>query len=119
MLTVADRLYELGFKVMSASCFSNPVQDSIYEYRITLEVEFKIRYWESILGELPKGWKYYTETSSLDCFPISILAYCEVYIWLGFETVEERVKQIIDELVSYLDTRDKVALGAIMLLSDS
>lgn len=119
MRPVADRLYELGFKVMSTYCFTHPVQDSLYEHRITAEVEFKTRYWESILGDLPTGWRYYTETSSLDHLQISLLAYSEVYVCLGFESVEERINQIITELVAYLDTRDKTAIEAIMLLSNS
>jgi hypothetical protein len=118
MIPVANRLYDLGFKVMSASVFSQQVQGSLYDYRITAEVEFKQQYWESILGELPTRWRYYTETSSLDHFPISVLSYCEVYVWLGFESVEQRIEQIIGDLVSYLDTRDKAALQAIMILSD-
>ncbi len=111
-----DRLYSLGFDVMSASCFTHPVQDSLYEHRIIMDVEFKKQYLESILGDLPTGWHYYTETVTSDHYPISILAYNEIFVWLGFISVDERIKQIVTEFEAYLDTRDKAALEAIMLL---
>jgi hypothetical protein len=116
MRPVADRLYELGFEVMSASCFTYPEQQSIYEHRISLRVEFKNQYpIKTILGDLATGWKYYTQIVGTD-WPISILGYCKVYVLTEYETVEERIKLIVAELAAYLDTRDKVALRSIMML---
>lgn len=118
MRPVADALYDLDcFELLSASCFTTPVQDSLYEHRITLEVEFKNPYPIKILGDLPSGWKYYTEIVGTD-WKISVLAYIEIYVWLGFETITQRINQIVTEMVDYLGTRDKAALCAIMLLID-
>lgn len=115
---LADKLYSLGFDLLSAACFTHPVEGSIYEHSIIVDIEFNRQYIPTILGDLPAGWRYYLETVSEDHWPISALAYGETYVWLGFETVEERIKQIVTGFVEYLDTRDKVALGAIMMLSD-
>lgn len=118
MRPLADGLYDLGFELLSASCFTYPVKQSVYEHRITLEVELKKQYpIMKILRDLPTGWKYYTEVVGTD-WPISVLAYIETYMWPINETVEKRISQIVMELVEYLDTRDKAALGAIMMLMD-
>jgi hypothetical protein len=117
MRPVADALYDLGFELLSSSCFTTPVHESIYEHRITLEVELKRQYPMLVLGEIPVGWKYYTEVSGAD-WPISVLAYIETYVCTEYKTVEERIKQIVTEFADYLGTIDKAALCAIMMLID-
>jgi hypothetical protein len=118
MRPVVDGLYDLGFELLSASCFTYPVKQSVYEHRITLEVEFRKQYPMLALGEIPVGWKYYTETGTDDHWPLSILAYIETYMRPVYETVEERINQIVTEFADYLGTRDKVALQSIMMLMD-
>lgn len=115
---IADRLFLLGFDVMSAGCFTHPVQDSIYEHRITIDIEFRRQYLTSILGDLPAGWKWWTETITADRTPLSVLAYSEVYVWLGFETIADRITQIVTGFEEYLDRIDNEAFGAIMLLAN-
>ncbi len=115
---IADRLHNLSFELMSAGCFTHPVADSLYEHRITIDIEFKRQYLISILGDLPAGWKWYTETVTPDHTPLSVIVYSEVYVWLGFETVNQRIKQIVTAFEEYLDRIYKTAFGAIMLLAD-
>lgn len=118
MRPVVDALFDLGFEILSSSCFTTPMNVSIYERRITLEIEFKYQYpIMEILRDLPTGWKYYTEVVGAD-WPISVLAYIETYTWPAYETAEKRINQIVTELVDYLGTRDKDALQSIMMLMD-
>lgn len=84
-----------------------------------MDIEFKRQYSEFILGGLPVGWKYYLETISSDYWQISTLAFIERYIYLGFNPIEQRVQQITAEFIKYLDTRDRTALGSIMMLADN
>jgi hypothetical protein len=116
---LVDKLFNLGFDLLSIACLTHPVQGSLYEHTIIVDIEFKRQYISTILGDLPVGWKYYLETVTDDHWPISALAYGETYVWFGFETIEERIEQIVAGFVEYLDTRDKEALGAIMLLTDN
>jgi hypothetical protein len=117
MRPVVDALFDLGFEILSSSCFTYPVKQSVYEHRITLQIEFRKQYPMLALGDVSVGWKYYTEVVGAD-WPISVLAYVETYMWPAYETAEKRIAQIVTEMVEYLDTRDKVALGAIMMLLD-
>jgi len=84
-----------------------------------MDVEFKRQYFSTVLGDLPTNWTFYTETVTDDHWPVMILGYSESYVWLGFETVEERVQQIVTEFIRYLNTRDRTGLAAIMMLSDN
>lgn len=116
MRGVADKLYSLGFGLLSVACFVYPVQNSIYEHKIIIDIEFKKDYPDTLLGDLGIGWKWYHQTITDDHWPLMALAYSETFVWLGFISVEERVKEIVTAFEAYLDTRDKTALGAIMLL---
>lgn len=117
MRGIVDRLYYLGFDMLSASCFSHPVDGSLYGYSIVMDVVFKKEFSTFLLGDLPVGWVWYTETITDDHMPLMALGYSEIYMWLGVETVEQRIKQITEEFESFLDTRDKLALEAIRLLT--
>lgn len=74
---------------------------------------------ETLLPELPKGWKWYTQTVTDDHLPLSVLGYSEQFVWLGFQSIEQRVQEITAEFLAYLDTLDKPVLAAVMLLMDS
>lgn len=118
MRGIADRLYALELDPMSAAWFTHPIQDSLYEHGITIDIDFKYQFAPVILGDLPTGWAMYTETVTPDHLPVMVLIYSERYVWLGFETVEQRVQEIIKEFEEYLDTRDKDALIALRLLTE-
>ena len=119
MCGIADRLHSLGLELMSAGCFTHPVKDSFYEHKIIIDIEFKRQYPTTILGGLPTGWVWYTQTVSSDHLSLMALSYSETYVWLG-ETVEERIKQITEEFETYLDTMiDKDGFKAVLTLMDS
>lgn len=116
---VVDELYVLSIDVMSASWFSFSIKESYYEHRITAFVELAHAYQTTLLGDLPSGWIWYTETVTGDHLPLSCLGYNEVFAWIGEITVEERIGQIVSEMVAYLRTRDPVGIRAVLLLSGS
>ena len=117
MRGIADKMHFLGLDLLSACCFVYPVQESIYEHTIIVDIELKHQYPTMIL-DLPSGWKWYTQTATPDHWPLCAISYSETYVWLGFQSVEDRVQEIITGFEDYLSTKDKTALGAIMLLSD-
>lgn len=116
---IADRLYALEIEPLSAAHFVYPVQDSIYEHTIIIDIELKRTYPETLLPALPKNWKWYTQTVTGDQLNLSVLGYSEQFVWVGFQTVEERIKQITKEFINYLDTHDLEAFKAILTLMDS
>jgi ATP adenylyltransferase/5',5'''-P-1,P-4-tetraphosphate phosphorylase II len=116
MRGIADRLHSLGFELLSASCFKYPVKESLYEHTIIIDIEFRSQFSTIILGDLSTGWKWYTEVAGVG-WPMMALSYSERFLWLGFISVEQRIKEITDEFETYLDTRDKEALGALRLLT--
>lgn len=119
MRGVADKLHSLRFELLSAASFKYPVQGSAYEHTIIIDIELKRTYPETLLPTLQDGWKWYTQTVTDDHLPLSALGYSEQFVWVGFESVEERVEQITAEFIAYLDTRDPEAFKAILTLMDS
>ena len=119
MRGVADKLYSLlGNELLSASCFVYPVDGSIYEHTIIIDLEFRRQISTMLLGDFPTGWVWYTQTVTDDHLPLMVLGYSETYVWSGVFTIEDRVQQIIKEFEAHLDTRDIEAVRAIMLLSE-
>lgn len=115
MRGIADRLHRLSFEMLSARCFKHPVTESLYEHTIIVDIEFRHEYSTTILWDMPKGWKWFTEVAGIG-WPMMALSYSETFICLGFLSVEERIKEITDEFEAYLDTLDNDALRAIRLL---
>lgn len=119
---IADRLYSLGLDIMSAAYFTYTRENSIYEHSIIIDIEFQREYQYpiTILGDLPTGWKFYTETVTEDHIPLLVLGYSETFVWSGVQTVDERVMQIIKDFEAHLDTSyDPKAVKAILMLMDS
>ena len=104
---LADRLYSLGIEPLCVAHFTQLVNGSDCKYIINVHIELKHSYPLDILGDsLPIKWRWYNETISSDRTPlvIPILAYYETYCYDGIKSVDDRVKEIIDEFVQYLDT---------------
>lgn len=102
---LADRLYELGIEPLSVGHFTQNVVGSTNKYIINVQIELRHSYPIDILGSLPIKWRLYTETISSDSTPLAIpvLAYYETYLYDGVKTVDDRVKEIVDGFVEYLD----------------
>lgn len=109
----------LGIELLSSACFVYPVQNSIYEHTIIIDMELKRIYRKTLLPELPKGWKWYTQTVTDDHLSLFVLGYSEQFVWLGFQSIKQRVQEITAEFLAYLDNRNKTVLAAVMLLMDS
>lgn len=113
---IADKMHSLGLELLSAAWFVCPVQDSTYEHTIIIDIELQRTSPETLLPTLPKNWKWYTQTVTGEHLHLSVLGYSEQFVFLGVETIKERIKQIIDKFISYLDTRDPESFRAILTL---
>lgn len=109
-------MHSLGIELLSAAYFTYPVENSIYEHTIIIDIELKRDYPTLLLGELLKGWKWYTQTVTDDHWPLLVLGYSETFVWSVVLTVEDRVQQIIKAFEDYLGTRDPKAVRAILML---
>lgn len=117
--TLADKLYEMGIEPLSVAQFTQNVVGSQDRYIINVNIELRHSYPLGILGDLPIKWMYYTETCSSDSTPLAIpvLAYYETYCYYKVKTVDDRVQEIIDEFVQYLDTTcDSQATKSVLTL---
>ena len=115
---IADKLYSLGIEPLSVAHFTNPVTGSAYEYYIHICIELRKGYPIDILGEVPTGWQFFTETISSDHTPLSllVLGYTETYVWNGVLTVEDRVQEIIKQFEDYLTTFDPQSVRSVITL---
>lgn len=111
--SIALKLYHLGLEPLSAGCFTTPIPESLYEHRITFDIEFRHEI-PPVLA-LPNGWNHYTEIVGTD-FQISAIGYSETFVFLGTETVSERCHQIANDFTIYLSSLDSDALEAIRTL---
>jgi hypothetical protein len=102
---LADKLYSMGIEPLSVGHFTQLVNGSTNKYIINVQLELRHSYPIDMLGSLPIKWRVYKETCSSDRTPlmIPILAYYETYCYDGVMTVDNRVQEIIDEFVQYLD----------------
>lgn len=104
--TLADTLHSMGIELLGVGHFTQKVVGSQDKYIINVIVELRHSYQIEILGTFPMKWRVYTETCSDDRtkLVIPILAYYETYCYDGVKSVDERVQEIIDGFVQYLDT---------------
>jgi hypothetical protein len=102
---LADTLFELSVEPFSVGHFTYPVVGSENRYVINIFVELQPNYTINILSELPIQWRIYTETYSSDRtkLVIPILAYYENYCYDGIKTVDDRVQEVVDEFIEYLN----------------
>lgn len=119
MVKIVDSLYSMGIVPMVALWTAvelGEVED--YEYLVSLRIDISERISEAILGELPKGWRYYWETITPDRSELHMLAFTEHWYNFGFdgESVDGRIEELIKEFEEYLDTRDADAVKALLLL---
>jgi len=118
MIGIADRLYAMGIVPMTAIWTATELGEvKDYEYLLSVKVDISERISEAVLGELPVGWRYYWNTVSPDRSELHMLAYTERWYNFGFDSVVDRVEELIKEFESYLDTRDSEAVKALLLLT--
>lgn len=85
---------------------------------VQAEVNFRCIYPDVLLQDLPSGW-YWTDYITIDSQAIcSCLSYESEYVDTGM-SLEEFVNGVINDLLGYLETRDKDGLRSILLLSNS
>lgn len=85
----------LGNELLSASCFVYPLDGSIYEHTIIIDLKFRCQISTLLLGDLPTGWKWYTQTATDDHLLLLVLGYSVTYVWSEVLTAEDRIQQII------------------------
>lgn len=118
MIGIADKLFAMGIVPMTAIWTATELGEvKDYEYLLSVKVDISERISEAILGELPIGWRYYWNTVSPDRSELHMLAYTERWYNFGFDSVVDRVEELIKEFESYLDTRDSEAVKALLLLT--
>lgn len=102
---LADKLYELCIEPLGVGHFTQLVNGSEDKYIINVIAELQPRYTLNMLSELPIPWRIYTETYSSDRTPLAVpvLAYYETYCYDGIKTVDDRVTEVIDEFIQYLE----------------
>jgi hypothetical protein len=81
-----------------------------------MEIEFQGMYDTTLLQDLPTDWEWCNIELADSEIIVCSLRFLENYVRLGFNTVTDRVTQIKDEFLSYLSTRDKNGLSAVMTL---
>ena len=113
MLPVALKADSLGLQVASAFCLTETHKHST---SVEADVYFKCIYPELLLQDLPTGW-YWTDCISIEGKAIcACIAYEAEYVDTG---AMECIEGVINDLLDYLDTKDKNGLRALMLLHDS
>jgi|GEM_PF-3852244 len=116
MLPVALKVDSIGLQVASAFCSTDTHN---HHTLVEAGVYFKCLYPEMLLQDLPSGW-YWTDYITLEHKAIcSCLSYEAAYVDTGAMSLVQTIESVIDDLICYLDARDKDGLRAIMLLSDS
>lgn len=101
---LADTLYSMGIDLFGVAHFTQKVNGS-ENYIINVIVELKSISQIELLDRLLPKWKIHTETYSEDRTPLAvpILAYYETYHYDGVRSVDNRVQEIIDGFVLYLE----------------
>ncbi len=118
MVRIVSKLYALGISPLSAIYTATEMSDwEGYEYLLSIKIDIGKRISEAILGELPPDWQYFWNTVSPDKTELHLIAYTEKWFNLGFETVGERIGELINEFESFLDIRDIEATKALILLT--
>lgn len=120
--TLADKLFELSIEPFSVGHYTQLVVGSKDRYIINVCIELRHSYPINILSDLPIKWRIYTETGSDDRtkLVIPILAYYETYHYDGVKSVDNRVQEVIDEFVQYLNyTYNAEAIKAVITLTYS
>ncbi|WP_238900048.1 hypothetical protein [Clostridium sp. YIM B02500] len=116
---LADRLFEIGIELLGVAHFTQLVNGSKNKYIINIHIELRHSYQIEILGRLPIKWRLYKETTSDDHTPlvVPVLAYYETYCCDGVKSVDDRVQEVVDEFVQYLNnTYDADAIQSVTML---
>lgn len=119
MLPVALKVDSIGLQVASAFCLTETHREPYKHTLVEAVVYFKHIYPEVLLQDFPSGW-YLTDYITLEHKAIcSCIVYESEYVDTGAMSLDRTVESVINDLLDYLDTKDKAGLRAIMLLSDS
>ncbi|WP_411680980.1 hypothetical protein [Clostridium thailandense] len=119
ILPTVLKVDSLGLQVASAFCLAETHKTPYKHTLIEAGVYFKCLYPEMLLQDLPSGW-YWTDYITLEHKAIcSSIVYNAEYVDTGAMSLDKTVEGVINDLLDYLDTKDKNGLRAIMLLSDS
>lgn len=111
MLPVALIADSLGLQVASAFCLKNKYN------QVEAGVYFKCTYPDVLLQDLPSSW-YWTDYITIDNRAIcSCLSYEADYV--DSERLEEFIDGVINDLIEYLNTRDKNGLKAVLTLLEA
>lgn len=118
---IADSMYDLMDDIgpLSVAHFITPIIGESNKYYINVYIDLPKDYPIKILGDLPIGWVIHTETVSEDRLSLLVIGYNETFIYEWGKTVDDRVKEIINEFEDYLGTMDIDAVKAILMLIDS
>lgn len=115
---IAKRLYNMGIMPLSAIWTATEISDWVdYSYRINVKIDVGCRISEAVLGELPSGWHYFWHTAPPVCVEMHMIAHSERWYNLGFESMSERINEVIRGFEEFLDTRDCEAVKALLLLT--
>lgn len=116
---LADKLFELNIEPLGVAHFTQNVVGSKNKYVINICIELKHSFQVGMLDRLPIKWSIYTETSSNDRtkLVIPVLTYYETYCYDGVKSVDNRVQEVIDKFVQYLDdTYDAAGIKSVLTL---
>ncbi len=118
---IVDRLFDLvGISVgpLSAAHFITPVVEASNEYYINVYIDLNKDFPIKLLGDFPIGWVTHTETVSEDHLPILVIAYNETFHYVGVKTADVRVREIIKQFETHLDTHyDPQSIKAVLKLA--
>jgi hypothetical protein len=119
MVGIVDRLYQMGITPMVVVWSTTELgETNDYEYLITLKIDIGRKISEAILGDLPSDWQYHWNTVTPDRLELHMIAYVERWHNLGFESLDERINELIKGFEAFLDTRDSEAVKALLLLME-
>ncbi len=119
MVGIVDRLYQMGITPMVVVWSTTELgETNDYEYLITLKIDIGRKISEAILGDLPSDWQYNWNTVTPDRLELHMIAYVERWHNLGFESLDERINELIKGFEAFLDTRDSEAVKALLLLME-
>jgi len=112
MLPVVHIIDDLGLQVASAFCLTT-------HSSVEAGVMFKCIYPEILLQDLPTGW-YWTDYISIDGVAIcSCLSYEAEYVDTGVMSLVQTIERVINDLIGYLDARNKDGLMSVLTLLES
>lgn len=113
------RLVDMGFDLHHATCYTAAAAVGMDKNscRLSVQIEFNKHYPATLFDGLPDGWRYYTETASLDHTPLQVLMFAAYGLcWRNYTDFITQIKQVAQGLVGYLDTKDVGSTRSVLTL---